>query len=120
MALDARQAARGGPAPVAIHDDGDMARHLEEPSPLRERLGARFSIAPRRSNRHDLLFLAGEHLLDVGDGRVGRLLHFAGLPLVVVFADLVVLLELLEKIETVAAHMADGDARGLRRICAPL
>ena len=29
MAFGARQAARGRPAPVAIHDDGDMARHLE-------------------------------------------------------------------------------------------
>ena len=29
MALDARQAARRRPASVAVHDDGDMARHVE-------------------------------------------------------------------------------------------
>ena len=33
VALDARQAARGRPAPVAIHDDGDVPRRLEAVAP---------------------------------------------------------------------------------------
>src|SRR5262249_30575764 len=40
MPLDARQATRGGPTSIAIHDDGHMPRHLDRASPLRERLGA--------------------------------------------------------------------------------
>jgi hypothetical protein len=40
MSFDARQAASGGPASVAIHDDGHMPRHLEGAAPLREKLGA--------------------------------------------------------------------------------
>ncbi len=39
VALDPRQAARSRPAPIAIHDDGDMARHLKAVAPLRDRLG---------------------------------------------------------------------------------
>ena len=65
------------------------------------------------SNREDFLFLGGEHLVDLGDGLVGRLLDLAGEALVVVLADLVILLELLEHVDAVAAHVAHGDARGL-------
>ena len=54
-----------------------------------------------RSNRHDLLFLAGEQLLDLADTGVGRLLYLAGLALLLVLADLVVLLELFEEVEPV-------------------
>ncbi len=35
----------------------------------------------------------------------------AALPIVLVLADLVILLELLEKVQTVAADVADGHAR---------
>ena len=111
MTFDARQAARGRPAPIAIHDDGDVPRHSRSRRLRAAACVPNLSALPRRSNRHDLLFLAGEQLLDLGDGRVGRFLHLAGLPLLFVFADLVLLLELLEKIEAVAADMTHRDAR---------
>ena len=41
-----------------------------------------------RSNRHDLFFFGGEHLVDFRDGRVGSFLHVAGMARVIVFADL--------------------------------
>src|SRR5262249_60411571 len=67
----------------------------------------------RRSNRHNLLFLGGEKLLDFADRRIGGFLHVIGLPVVFVLADLVIFLELFEKIETVAANMAHGHASAL-------
>ena len=68
-----------------------------------------FSIVRRRSNRHDLLFFAGKKLVDLGYGRVSHLLHLARLTSVFIFADLMVLLRFLEKIETIAAP-SDGDS----------
>ena len=47
------------------------------------------------------------------DSGVGRLLHFAGLALLLVLADLVLLLQLLEQVETVAADVAHRHARSL-------
>ncbi len=44
---------------------------------------------------------------------VGRLLHLVGFALVIVLADLVVLFQLLEHVETVAADVAHRDARRL-------
>src|SRR5580693_1685062 len=79
------------------------------------------SIWPFRSNRHDLPLLAGKQFFHFGNRCVGHLLHFAGLPGVVVFTDLVILLELLEKIEAVTADVTDRHARGfgvfMRDLC---
>src|SRR5262249_44834614 len=43
------------------------------------------------SDCHDLLFLGGEQLVDLGDLGVGRLLHITGKTGLVVLGDLVVL-----------------------------
>jgi len=45
------------------------------------------------------------------NGLISRLLHFRLLVLFVVLADRVLLQELLEDVQAVAAHMAHGDAR---------
>src|ERR1700744_527427 len=66
-----------------------------------------FLCWPRRSHRHDLLFLAGEQLFDFGDGAVGHLLYFSGLARVVVLADLMILLELFEQIEAIATNVTN-------------
>src|SRR5215831_5194713 len=50
----------------------------------------------RSSHREDLPFLVRQHLVDLGNGLVGRLLHLLGRALAVVLADLVLLLEFLE------------------------
>src|SRR5690349_6487275 len=63
---------------------------------------------------HDFLFLARKHLIDLGDMRVGDLLDFAGLTLLVVLADGLVLELLLQGVDAVAPHVSDGDARLLR------
>ena len=54
---------------------------------------------------------AAEQGVDLGDELVGRLLHLVGVALAVILADGAVLLELLEQVETVAAHVADRDLR---------
>ena len=54
--------------------------------------------------------LDGQRHIDLGDGLVSRLLHLLGLAVDFVLADVAVLLELLEMIETVAAHVAGSDA----------
>src|SRR3974390_914531 len=70
-------------------------------------------MSPRRSNRHDLLFLTGEKLLDFGNGGIGRLLHFIGLAIMLVFADLVVLFEFFEKIGAFAPTAPPRHSRSL-------
>src|SRR5690349_14243351 len=63
------------------------------------------------SDVHDLFFLRRQVLVDLCDRLVGRLLDLAGLAVEVVLADVVVLLELLQEVEPVAADMACGDSR---------
>src|ERR1700716_2558289 len=65
------------------------------------------------SNRHDLFFFLRQHLIDLGDHLIGRLLDLARHALLYVVADLVILFHLLQQIEPVAAHVAHRDARGL-------
>src|SRR5215475_5489385 len=64
-----------------------------------------------RSYLHDLLLLAVEHLIDFLYVRVGQLLQFIAFVMMLVLADLVVLLELLEDFHAIPAHIADGDPR---------
>src|SRR5918993_3395816 len=59
---------------------------------------------------HDLLFLGGEHGIDLFNRLVGRLLHLLFLAALLVLAHGAVLLELLQEIDPVAPHVADGDA----------
>jgi hypothetical protein len=47
VAFYSRQTARGRPAPVAIHDDGDMPRHFKRVAPLWDRLGRAASRSGR-------------------------------------------------------------------------
>src|SRR5262245_20326448 len=65
------------------------------------------------SHREDFPFLCSQHLVDLGDGFVGGLLHLLGRSFALVLADLVVLFQLLEHVEAVAADVAHGDPRGL-------
>src|SRR4030088_687978 len=58
-------------------------------------------------NREDLFFLGREQLIDLRNRSVGCLLHVGGQTLLVVLGDLVVLLELLDRIEAIPADMAD-------------
>src|SRR5229473_3453149 len=60
----------------------------------------------------DFLFLGREQLIDLGDHPVGCLLHIVGKTFLIVFRDLVVLLELLDSVEAIAADMADRDLGG--------
>src|SRR5207253_7808091 len=59
------------------------------------------------SNGEDFLFLRRKQLIDFRNRSVGRLLHLVGEPLLIVFGNLVILLELLDDIQPVATDMAD-------------
>src|ERR1700681_1159186 len=61
------------------------------------------------SNGEDFLFLGRKQLLDFSDHGVGCLLHIVGKALLIVFGDLVILLELLDGIDPVATDMANSD-----------
>src|SRR3954453_14507631 len=63
------------------------------------------------SNLHDFFFFGRERLVDLLDMLVGGLLDLFRLPIEIVLAHMAVLLELLEKIESVAAKMAHGHPR---------
>src|ERR1700760_1759014 len=73
------------------------------------RAGAAASDIGWPSNREDFLFLGRKQLIDFADHAVGRFLHIRGQTLLIVLGDLVILLELLHRVEPVAAHMAHGD-----------
>src|SRR3984893_1951763 len=59
-------------------------------------------------NGEDFLFLGREQLIDLGNHPVGCLLHIVGKTFLIVFGDLVVLLELLDGVEAIASDMAGG------------
>src|ERR1035438_1979506 len=65
-------------------------------------------------NGEDFLFLGREQLLDLGDHPVGCLLHIVFEALLIVLGNLVVLLELLDGVETIAADVTHRDLGGLR------
>src|ERR1700756_621509 len=52
--------------------------------------------------RQNFFFLGCQQLIDLGDRSVGRLLHVTGEAFLIVLGHLVILLELLEDVETVA------------------
>src|SRR6185295_4431675 len=60
------------------------------------------------SNGEDFLFLRRKQLIDFRNRSVGRLLHVIGEPLLIVFGNLVILLELLDDIQPVATDMANS------------
>src|SRR5690606_39155860 len=60
---------------------------------------------------HYFLFLDGEYTVDLGDSRVGGVLHLLAKLAALVLADIPVLLELLEKIHAVPPDVAHGDPR---------
>src|SRR5262245_7167686 len=139
VSLRTRQATLGGPTPVAIHDDGDVARHLRTRLPDRSfvllvhRSGIMPSIAwptacssqldwaaagraprsPHPSYLLDLGFFASQRLIDLLDELVGQILYLAGILVMVVLAHLSVLVEALEQLHAVAAHVAHRDPRML-------
>src|SRR5215831_18230262 len=76
-------------------------------------VAAALDIRSIPSDCEDFLFLGREQLIDFRDRAVRRLLNVGGQTLLVVLGDLVVLFELLDGVETVAAHVADRDPRGL-------
>ncbi len=68
VSRDARHAARAGPAAIAVHDDCDMLRRVGHTrfQEMRVRL---------RSDLHELLFLVGHGVIDIGDMLVGQFLN---------------------------------------------
>src|SRR5262249_28413013 len=70
VSFAARQSARGGPASVAVHDDGNVPGHgVIAELDVVQGLGIRhFSDT---SYGEDLLLLGGEHLVDLSDDLVG-------------------------------------------------
>src|SRR3974390_3357970 len=64
------------------------------------------------SDGEDLLFLRGQQMIDLGNTGVGGLLYLAGLPVVVAFADLLVVFALFEQLQGIAPHMPPRVAGG--------
>src|ERR1700686_2457041 len=60
-------------------------------------------------NREDFFFLGREQLIDLRNRPVGRLLHIIGQTFLIVLGNLVILLKLLDGVETIAADMPHGD-----------
>src|SRR4051794_2155775 len=73
---------------------------------------AAFDIA-RSLNGQDFLFLRRQQLIDFNNRPVGGLLHVGSQTLLIVLGNLVILLELLDDVETVATHMSHRDLGGL-------
>src|SRR5437763_9083312 len=61
----------------------------------------------------DFFFFHGERVVDFADSMIGRLLHLIGIAIMVVLTDLVVLLQFLQDVEAVPAHVAYRHACGL-------
>src|SRR5690348_15023110 len=70
------------------------------------------SCAPLTLNGEDFLFLAGQHLVDLRDHAVGGLLHVGGKTLLIVLGNLAGFFKLLERVEAVAANVANRDLGG--------
>ena len=97
-------ARRGGPAAVAVHDDGDVA--------WRDRTAPVCGCATAQTCISSFSF-SREHLVDLRDVLVGELLHVFLGAAVVVLGDELFLQHFLEVVHDVAAHVADRDARVL-------
>src|SRR5580698_5047236 len=68
----------------------------------------------RSLNREDFFFLGRQQLIDFRNRSVGRLLHVGGQAFLIVLGNLVVLLEVLHRIEAIAADVPDRDLGGFR------
>src|SRR5580692_12717800 len=66
----------------------------------------------RTLHLHDFLFLAVQRGIDVFYMRVGHFLELVAKLAMLVLADLVILLQFLERVHAIAAHIAHRDARG--------
>src|ERR1035437_6138856 len=60
-------------------------------------------------NGEDFLFLGRKQLIDFRNRPVGCLLHVSGQTFLIVLGNLVILLQFLDRIEAIAADMADRD-----------
>src|SRR5690606_38817324 len=97
-------AAALGPAAVAVHDDGQVAGQAGG--------GVGYGhggATARPSDRHQLLFLGLDHLVDVLDRAVGDLLDLVLAAPHVVFRDFFFLQQLAELVDRVTADVADRD-----------
>src|SRR5688572_22672563 len=106
---NARQVPAPRPAPVAIEDDGDVARHLAALRYLECGAQAR----PPGSYRHQLRFLLLQQLVDRRDVRIGELLHFVLRAALVVLGHFLLLERFLQRVVRIATQVPDRDARVL-------
>ena len=60
---------------------------------------------------HDLGFFGGQGLVDLFDHLVGQLLNLGGEVMMIVFADLMILLHLLQVLHAVTPNVTYGDPR---------
>src|SRR3546814_1749342 len=67
-----------------------------------------------KSYRHQFLFLGLDHLVDVLDALVGELLDFVAAAALVVLRDLLLLEQVLDLADGVAAGVADRDRKRTR------
>src|SRR5690242_5281489 len=67
-------------------------------------------LAAGLSDLHDFLFFAVQHGVDFLYVRVGDLLQFIAVFMMLVLADFVVFFEPLQKVHAVAAHIPDSDS----------
>src|SRR4051794_19964971 len=78
------------------------------------RNGSFLDIHRKPLNRQDFLFFRRQHSVDFRDRVISCFLYLLGRALALVLADLMLLLQLLEDIKPVAAHVTHCDPRGLR------
>src|SRR4051812_37895692 len=57
----------------------------------------------------DFFFLCREHVIDLRNRCVGRLLHIGGQTLLIVFGNLVIFFQFLDGIEAIAPDVPNGD-----------
>src|SRR5215212_873100 len=111
VAGGARKPASPGPAPVAVHDDGDVTRN---PLWVGDALlggvcGVAFLDGFQQLDLRELGFLVGKGSLDPLDVAVGELLQLILGPVLLVLGDLAFLAQLVQVLHLVAAHVPDGD-----------
>src|SRR5438270_9255029 len=129
MATCAGASDRSGPS-VAGAAALDMTAALKHDPDPKGRVGAKCAAVFRKDHARtitqramtihraldgeDFFFLGGQQLVDLGDRAVGRLLDLVGVTFLIVLRHLVILLELLQNVEAVAADVTRGDLGRLR------
>src|SRR5829696_3298180 len=114
VARGARKAAALGPAPVAVHDHGDVARgaaffHACEDARLGRRFGGMFSDWFQRLDLQKLHFFVAERSVYALHVVVSELLQLFFGPALVVLGDLALLAELVDVAHLVATDVPDRD-----------